>query len=145
MGPTWGPSGADRTQVGPMLAPWTLLSGYVKNHLTTIYFELSITIQMTSFKMADGITCDFAVLWSTDLTESVSDLYCIQKAATECPRHVEISMMIKLPGSRFLHPSLYMGILWQRVKELGKVLVCNQCLLPGMNSGNGKYGYYYYV
>ena len=27
MGPTWGPSGADRTQVGPMIAPWTLLSG----------------------------------------------------------------------------------------------------------------------
>ena len=28
MGPKWGPSGADRTQVGPMLAPWTLLSGW---------------------------------------------------------------------------------------------------------------------
>ena len=27
MGPTWGPPGADRTQVGPMLAPWNLLSG----------------------------------------------------------------------------------------------------------------------
>ena len=27
MGPTYGPSGADRTQVGPMLTPWTLLSG----------------------------------------------------------------------------------------------------------------------
>ena len=27
MGPIWGPSGADRTQMGPMLAPWTLLSG----------------------------------------------------------------------------------------------------------------------
>ena len=27
MGPTWGPSGADRTQVGPMLIPWILLSG----------------------------------------------------------------------------------------------------------------------
>ena len=27
MGPTWGPSGVDRTQVGPMLAPCTLLSG----------------------------------------------------------------------------------------------------------------------
>ena len=26
MGPTWGPSGADRTQVDPMLAPWILLS-----------------------------------------------------------------------------------------------------------------------
>ena len=29
MGPTWGPSGADRTQVGPMLAIWTLLSGTI--------------------------------------------------------------------------------------------------------------------
>ena len=27
MGRTWGPSRADRTQVGPMLAPWTLPSG----------------------------------------------------------------------------------------------------------------------
>ena len=27
MGPTWGPSGADRAQVGPMLASWNLLSG----------------------------------------------------------------------------------------------------------------------
>ena len=26
-GPTWGPSGANRTQVGPMLAPWTSLCG----------------------------------------------------------------------------------------------------------------------
>ena len=25
-GPIWDPSGADRSQVGPMLAPWTLLS-----------------------------------------------------------------------------------------------------------------------
>ena len=29
MGPTWGPPGADRTQVGPMLAPCIFLSGYV--------------------------------------------------------------------------------------------------------------------
>ena len=27
MGPTWGPAGADRAQVGPKWAPWTLLSG----------------------------------------------------------------------------------------------------------------------
>ena len=31
LGPTWGPPGADRTQVGPMLAPGTLLSGYRHN------------------------------------------------------------------------------------------------------------------
>ena len=29
MGPTWGPSGSCRPQMGPMLAPWTLLSGMV--------------------------------------------------------------------------------------------------------------------
>ena len=29
MGPTWGPSGAGRPQEGPILAPWTLLSGYM--------------------------------------------------------------------------------------------------------------------
>ena len=29
MGPTWVPSGADRTQVGPMLSPLTLLSGWL--------------------------------------------------------------------------------------------------------------------
>ena len=29
MGPIWGPSGADRTQVGPMLASWILLSGNI--------------------------------------------------------------------------------------------------------------------
>ena len=28
MGPTWGPPGPCRTQMSPMLAPWTLLSGY---------------------------------------------------------------------------------------------------------------------
>ena len=28
-GPTWGPSGADRTQTGPKLAPWTLLCGLI--------------------------------------------------------------------------------------------------------------------
>ena len=29
MGPTWGPSGSIRTQVGPMFPPWTLLSGMI--------------------------------------------------------------------------------------------------------------------
>ena len=32
LGRIWGPSGADRTQMGPMLAPWTLLS-WTKYHV----------------------------------------------------------------------------------------------------------------
>ena len=35
MGPTWGPTGSCRPQMGPMLAPWTLLSGY-SNSLTAM-------------------------------------------------------------------------------------------------------------
>ena len=66
-GTTWGPSGADRTQMGPMLSPWTLLSGYAlppvgqldssqkykeKNHhrfrrgnIDKICFGISFTVQ----------------------------------------------------------------------------------------------------
>ena len=29
IGPTWGPPGSCRPQMGPMLAPWTLLSGMI--------------------------------------------------------------------------------------------------------------------
>ena len=36
MGSAWNPPGNDRTQVGPMLAPWTLLSG-----LLLVYCDIS--------------------------------------------------------------------------------------------------------
>ena len=36
MGPTWGPPGSCRPQMGPMLAPWTLLSGDAANSLLQI-------------------------------------------------------------------------------------------------------------
>ena len=43
MGPPWGPSGADRTQVGLMLAPWTLLSGMCSSSspLTVVQTQLT--------------------------------------------------------------------------------------------------------
>ena len=36
VGPTWVPPGADRTQVGHMLAPWTLLSGLFYDQTWTL-------------------------------------------------------------------------------------------------------------
>ena len=61
MGPTWGPSGADRTQVGPMLAPWTLLSGAVTRVLTphpyisrrewiNHYIKICLTVQWLAIR-----------------------------------------------------------------------------------------------
>ena len=42
MGPTWGPPGADRIQVGPMLAPWILLSGSTKESQRQLHRFCSI-------------------------------------------------------------------------------------------------------
>ena len=39
MGPTWGPPGDDRTQVGPMMAPWTLLSGEQRSSFVALCFN----------------------------------------------------------------------------------------------------------
>ena len=36
MGPTWGPPGSWRLQVGPVLAPWTLLSGMFNFTVITV-------------------------------------------------------------------------------------------------------------
>ena len=44
MGPTWGLHGADRTQVGPMWATWTLLSGYIHLKLQPHSFDNFILI-----------------------------------------------------------------------------------------------------
>ena len=50
MGPTWGPSGADRTQVGPMLAPWTLLSGVHK-----LWIMISLYLMVLEHHYSDVI------------------------------------------------------------------------------------------
>ena len=42
MGPTWGPPGDDRTQVGPMLASWTLLSGQSCVPLSGCKFDMFV-------------------------------------------------------------------------------------------------------
>ena len=43
MGPTWGPYGSCRHQMGPMLAPWTFLSGscmrFARSALAMLYVE----------------------------------------------------------------------------------------------------------
>ena len=38
MGPTWGPPGSCRPQMGPMLAPWTLLSRQTKSSLLEVIY-----------------------------------------------------------------------------------------------------------
>ena len=42
MGPIWGPPGSCRPQMGPMLAPWTLLSGIVFRSCYTHNFSSAV-------------------------------------------------------------------------------------------------------
>ena len=46
MGPTWCPSGSDRTQMGPMLVPWTLLSGTLLIKVLKRQHEPHIAVEM---------------------------------------------------------------------------------------------------
>ena len=43
MGPTWGPPGSCRPQMGPMLAPWTLLSGKYCSYLHCFGIQIIIS------------------------------------------------------------------------------------------------------
>ena len=61
MGPTWGPPGSCRPQMGPMLAPWTLLLGEPTLlsyglHLSTPQQSLTLTSLVTS--SASTLTSD---------------------------------------------------------------------------------------
>ena len=49
MGPTWGPPGSCRPQMGPMLAPWTLLSGYNTASDDLITIMTTFVFQFYSF------------------------------------------------------------------------------------------------
>ena len=50
---TWGPSGADRTRVGPMLVPWTLLSGCK-------YPSIQTVTSNQQAKLSVHVTCDIS-------------------------------------------------------------------------------------
>ena len=75
MGPTWSPSGADRTQVGPMLTPLTLLSGlfyifevqmWIGPYLSMCeYYTCHVGVVLKSYKTSYyKITWRFGTEWN---------------------------------------------------------------------------------
>ena len=60
MGPTWGPPGTCRPQMGPMLAPWTLLSGTalvdISQQIGTCRFGSECHLPSTIFKRCINLT-----------------------------------------------------------------------------------------
>ena len=87
MGPTWGPPGGDRTQVGPMLAPRTLLSGITppclysaKENFTIIQF-LKINFARHPFAYTNVLAWHFfnyrqySYLWLRPLMRTLQTTY----------------------------------------------------------------------
>ena len=76
VGPTWGKPGADRTQVGPMLAPWTLLSGLVS---TSFVRNIQASTTYMQILKRDIYLCalDKMILTKTVLT-TIRHMWCIR-------------------------------------------------------------------
>ena len=78
--PTWGPSGADRTQVDPMLAQWTLLSGAIITvwHLFT-NTKLCRWDPVTNCLITHNtiFVCVPFVLWRTTVAMNPDEFYCL--------------------------------------------------------------------
>ena len=73
MGPTWGPPGSCRPQMGPMLARWTWLSGIVYNIVWywTMYKQLCFVMIYVShvyYQLIFPLLCHFMIhhVWQTD-------------------------------------------------------------------------------
>ena len=77
MGPTWGPSGADRTQVGPMLALWTLLSGeYACENSSEKYIQNIFTAVMIMIQLPPRLYFHFILnTWSVMKSSSSHQLF----------------------------------------------------------------------
>ena len=60
MGPTWDPPGADRTRVGPMLAPWTLLFGMLEQQ-HSFFFNKYMPLVLVSL---GGLFCNECLVCS---------------------------------------------------------------------------------
>ena len=70
VGPTWNPPGDDRTQVGPMLAPWPLLSGMFHHN------ELQqICLGTSDFTYMKIIFVDFTWINAFDKSQMDTILY----------------------------------------------------------------------
>ena len=60
MGPPWDPSGADRIQVDPMLAPWTLLKiqQFIEENAfeSVVYKNVGLASAWMCLTLADEVT-----------------------------------------------------------------------------------------
>ena len=86
LGLTWGPSGADRNQVGPMLAPWTLLSGKALFFVVSQHSEyMLLCLEFIMLFMMVDFMQQFRNWFS--LLRVYFNIYLISVLSDKCARH----------------------------------------------------------
>ena len=96
MRPTWGPTGADSTQVGPTLASWTLLSGAIINYVRAL--------QADDYEVIFGANASRFILYF-DSSEYISD-----------PYMVDMLWTVTNPKLKCIISSTTIGICWRNVE-----------------------------
>ena len=131
MGPTWDPSGSCRPQMGPLLAPWTLLSG---NVLLTSKRCLELIIFAKRGDAAQSTIWWAPSCFPDPKTKIKSVRSCALKAATQSSAKLDGSFSITGRGSvcdkmiilqdyalrwfcLFILEELCLNILWQSLYE----------------------------
>ena len=85
LGPTWDPFGAGRTQVGPMLTPWTLLSGcfiYYQRRVANYFFVFTLisVAEFYNFKPTTTKLIPYICLATTIQSQLVCSLVIVMNA-----------------------------------------------------------------
>ena len=85
MGPTWGPPGSCRPQMGPMLAPWTLLSGLALHDYQT---ACGLSVEWPSDRSNEGYTF---ILLHADLAKIHLKFHIFPDTAEHCTGNWNLS------------------------------------------------------
>ena len=106
MGPTGGPSGADRTQVGSMLAQWTLLFGWFW------YTRLSTSIMTNAkcFHCRVLVPIQFWLIITLVYLERLPPTYCIPQLGTLMP--ITSISAHEMEADLCVRPAFVMSRLW---------------------------------
>ena len=107
--PAWGPSGVDRTQVGPMLAPGTLLSG-------------SWSIRTQNFSVSDDIVASMYYMYSWLYIHLFFKLLyhaCLQLVIIDSyPIHFQFINILLLLCMNYFHDCVHITVLWMILSSL---------------------------
>ena len=96
MRPTWGPSRADRTQVGPMLAPRTLLSGEMSPGFETYSIYSTSTYQNGIYSFIGALMSSWVRTCLSHAQNNLCDYLCI-------PLH-KLTVSVKVAPVCILYP-----------------------------------------